>query len=48
VALQVDDGVWTEVKNFMKCLIQMFMARVRGAGVDGCLVRFTGLVMLVV
>ncbi|GAX76750.1 hypothetical protein CEUSTIGMA_g4197.t1 [Chlamydomonas eustigma] len=24
---QVDDHVWTEVKNFMKCLIQMFGAR---------------------
>ena len=28
--LQVDDHVWTEVKNFMKCLIQMNAAKVGG------------------
>ncbi len=25
--LQVDDATWTEVRNFQKCLIQMFMAQ---------------------
>ncbi len=25
--LQVDDHVWVEVKNFIKCLIQMFSSR---------------------
>ena len=24
---QVDDHIWVEVKNFTKCLIQMFAAR---------------------
>jgi hypothetical protein len=27
--LQVDDASWTEVRNFQKCLIQMFMAQGR-------------------
>jgi len=27
---QVDDTVWTEVKNFIKCLIQMFAAQGKG------------------
>jgi hypothetical protein len=26
VLWQVDDATWTEVRNFQKCLIQMFMA----------------------
>ena len=35
---QVDEAVWTELRNFKKCLIQMFMQQVgRGetAGVAG-------------
>ena len=24
---QVDDATWTEVRNFQKCLIQMYMAQ---------------------
>ena len=26
---QVDEHVWTEIRNFKKCLLQMFMAQVR-------------------
>lgn len=26
---QVDEAVWTELRNFKKCLLQMFMAQVR-------------------
>ncbi len=25
---QVDEHVWTEIRNFKKCLLQMFMAQV--------------------
>lgn len=25
---QVDDTVWTEIKNFIKCLVQMYAAQV--------------------
>ncbi len=27
-ARQVDEHVWTEIRNFKKCLLQMFMAQV--------------------
>ena len=27
-ARQVDEHVWTEMRNFKKCLLQMFMAQV--------------------
>ena len=27
-ARQVDDHAWTELRNFKKCLLQMFMAQV--------------------
>ena len=26
---QVDEDVWTELRNFKKCLLQMFMAKAR-------------------
>lgn len=26
---QVDEHIWTEIRNFKKCLLQMFMAQVR-------------------
>jgi hypothetical protein len=32
-ARQVDEHVWTEIRNFKKCLLQMFMAQVGGLSV---------------
>ena len=32
---QVDEAVWTELRNFKKCLLQMAMAQVRAAGAAG-------------
>ncbi len=32
---QVDEAVWTELRNFKKCLIQMFMQQVGRPGVSG-------------
>jgi len=35
--VQVDDHVWEEIKNFIKCLIRMFEAQVSFCGLDLCI-----------
>lgn len=37
---QVDDHIWTELRNFKKCILQMYMSQVPAAFLFPCFIFF--------